>query len=249
MVKRKTLSPKVRFEIFKRDSFTCQYCGRSAPEVILRCDHIHPVAKDGDNDLTNLITACFDCNAGKGDRLLDDASEIEKQQKQLAQLQERRNQIQMMKKWRDECLAIDSEMVDTIEQDFRRTFDKSFTDVGRKDMTKLIKRYGFGEIMECVAIACEQYEDAGTAFGKVAGIARCRQVDRENPGLGKLPYVAAILRNRSLHVGHNQLKILFDELISRRKSVDKVIELAKTERTWTRFIDASWNYVRSREDA
>jgi 5-methylcytosine-specific restriction endonuclease McrA len=27
MVKRKALSAKARFEIFKRDAFTCQYCG------------------------------------------------------------------------------------------------------------------------------------------------------------------------------------------------------------------------------
>lgn len=42
MSKRKGLSPKVRFEVFKRDSFKCQYCGRSAPDVMLRADHIEP---------------------------------------------------------------------------------------------------------------------------------------------------------------------------------------------------------------
>lgn len=30
MAKRKSLSKKIRFEVFKRDSFTCQYCGRKA---------------------------------------------------------------------------------------------------------------------------------------------------------------------------------------------------------------------------
>jgi len=30
--KRKSLSKKVRFEVFKRDSFQCQYCGASAPD-------------------------------------------------------------------------------------------------------------------------------------------------------------------------------------------------------------------------
>ena len=32
-VKRRAVSKKLRFEIFKRDSFTCQYCGRKAPDV------------------------------------------------------------------------------------------------------------------------------------------------------------------------------------------------------------------------
>lgn len=63
---RKPLSKKQRFEILKRDGFVCQYCGRGAPESILHIDHIVPVAMGGDNDSANLITACLECNAGKG---------------------------------------------------------------------------------------------------------------------------------------------------------------------------------------
>ena len=65
MAKRKKLGKKIRFEVFKRDSFTCQYCGQSAPQVILEVDHIVPVSKGGDDELTNLITSCRDCNRGK----------------------------------------------------------------------------------------------------------------------------------------------------------------------------------------
>lgn len=60
------ISKKLRFEIFKRDNFTCQYCGRQTPDVILEVDHISPKAKGGDDDIQNLITSCFDCNHGKG---------------------------------------------------------------------------------------------------------------------------------------------------------------------------------------
>lgn len=35
MSKRKSISKKLRFEVFKRDGFTCQYCGRMAPDVVL----------------------------------------------------------------------------------------------------------------------------------------------------------------------------------------------------------------------
>ncbi|MFX5785200.1 HNH endonuclease, partial [Acinetobacter baumannii] len=48
MATRKNISTKTRFEVFKRDSFKCQYCGRCAPEVILHVDHIHPVSKGGE---------------------------------------------------------------------------------------------------------------------------------------------------------------------------------------------------------
>lgn len=38
--KRIAISKRVRFDVFKRDSFKCQYCGKSAPDVILEVDHI-----------------------------------------------------------------------------------------------------------------------------------------------------------------------------------------------------------------
>jgi len=60
-----SISQKLRFEVFKRDGFICQYCGNHPPEIILECDHIHPVSKGGNNDINNLITSCFDCNRGK----------------------------------------------------------------------------------------------------------------------------------------------------------------------------------------
>ncbi len=64
------LSKKRRFEVFKRDGFTCQYCGRKPPEVLLEADHITPQSKGGDDDSVNIITACRDCNRGKGAREL-----------------------------------------------------------------------------------------------------------------------------------------------------------------------------------
>lgn len=64
---RKPLSKRTRFEVFKRDAFTCQYCGRTPPDVVLHCDHIEPVAEGGGDEITNLVTACIDCNLGKSD--------------------------------------------------------------------------------------------------------------------------------------------------------------------------------------
>lgn len=67
MPQRKSISKKLRFDIFKRDGFTCQYCGRNPPLVILEVDHIIPVSKKGTNNIDNLTTACFYCNRGKRD--------------------------------------------------------------------------------------------------------------------------------------------------------------------------------------
>lgn len=65
MTDRQSISKKLRFEVFKRDKFTCQYCGKSAPEVVLHVDHIHPVSEGGETEIINLITSCFDELAGQ----------------------------------------------------------------------------------------------------------------------------------------------------------------------------------------
>lgn len=68
---RTPISKGVRFEIFKRDDFTCQYCGAHPPNVILHVDHITPVKMGGGNEPENLITACEACNLGKSATPLD----------------------------------------------------------------------------------------------------------------------------------------------------------------------------------
>lgn len=60
------LSKKTRFEVFKRDRFTCTYCGKRPPDVMLEVDHIHPRAEGGTDDPANLTTSCLACNRGKG---------------------------------------------------------------------------------------------------------------------------------------------------------------------------------------
>ncbi|MCS4277383.1 hypothetical protein M2390_002589 [Mycetocola sp. BIGb0189] len=59
------ITKRTRFEILRRDNYTCQYCGAKAPDVALHIDHVVPVALGGDDKPGNLIAACADCNSGK----------------------------------------------------------------------------------------------------------------------------------------------------------------------------------------
>lgn len=72
-VSRMTISSRLRFSILERDGYRCRYCGRSAPQVVLHVDHIHPRSKGGTDAEENLVTACEGCNLGKADRLLGKA--------------------------------------------------------------------------------------------------------------------------------------------------------------------------------
>lgn len=66
-----SLKPGIRFNIFKRDHYRCQICGRTAQDgAILEVDHKHPVILGGKDDIENLWVLCFECNRGKGMKTL-----------------------------------------------------------------------------------------------------------------------------------------------------------------------------------
>lgn len=59
---------EIRERIFKRDNYTCGYCGEIGKR--LECDHVVPVSKGGSHDDENLVTSCFKCNRSKAAKLL-----------------------------------------------------------------------------------------------------------------------------------------------------------------------------------
>lgn len=63
---RTPLSKRTRFEVLERDGFRCRYCGAEASEARLHVDHRHPRSRGGSDKFWNLVTACADCNLGKG---------------------------------------------------------------------------------------------------------------------------------------------------------------------------------------
>ena len=68
------VSKTLRFEVLRRDSHTCRYCGASAPDVALTVDHVIASALGGSDDPSNLVAACVDCNSGKGATPVDAAT-------------------------------------------------------------------------------------------------------------------------------------------------------------------------------
>lgn len=68
-----TVSRRLRYEVLRRDAFTCRYCGAKAPDVALTVDHVLAVALGGGDEPNNLVTACADCNAGKSSTTVDAA--------------------------------------------------------------------------------------------------------------------------------------------------------------------------------
>ena len=158
--KRKSLYKKMRFEVFKRDGFKCQYCGDHPPSVLLHVDHIVAVAMGGKNDIDNLVTACEPCNLGKGARdlsvvpqtLADKAATVAEREAQLMGYQE----ILEAKRVRieDELWRV-AEVIET---------GSSKTGMSR-DWTASIRRFndrlGVHAVLEAADIARGQYPYGG----------------------------------------------------------------------------------------
>lgn len=181
---RTPLSKKTRFEVFKRDSFTCQYCGKSAPDVILEVDHIIPVAQGGTDDLFNLITSCRDCNRGKGKRMLSDKTTIEKQKAELDKLNKRREQLEMLVEWREELSNVESKEIDAVSDAIARVSEWEPNDIGRQYIKRLFRQFTLIEVLEAVDIAFDYYykgdsETWNVAFNKIGGICYNRKKQKE----------------------------------------------------------------------
>ena len=206
MAERKPISKKLRFEVFKRDSFTCQYCGKSAPDVVLHVDHIKPVKEGGTNDITNLVTACADCNLGKGARKLSDSSEVMKAKKQLDELNARREQLEMMLQWKEGLSDIEEQQVDAIAERFDSFSGYNVNENGRRKIKKWIKDFGLNEIYDCIEISCDQYlrategknthQSVEKAFSYIPRIAYTRKQLKEHPEKQDFMYIRGILKNR-----------------------------------------------------
>jgi 5-methylcytosine-specific restriction endonuclease McrA len=57
-----------RMNVYRRDEFTCQYCGEQPGPSKLTFDHVVPRARGGRTEWTNIVTACTPCNAKKAAR-------------------------------------------------------------------------------------------------------------------------------------------------------------------------------------
>lgn len=220
----------------KRDSFTCQYCGAKAPDVILHVDHINPVSKGGRNEIINLITSCEPCNLGKSDRLLGDSSSIEKQRAQLQELNARREQLEMLLEWRDGLAELGEQQVDAVV-DRMASHTKGFraNDVERKAVASWLTKYGLPEVLDAIVTASHKIpseinqEEADKFFHSIPRICAMSRLPEAEQ---RLRYARGILRNRIYFnegLGWELLRAAYESGVG----VEDLIGHAKRVKTWT----------------
>jgi hypothetical protein len=175
------LSKSVRFEVFARDAFTCQYCGRRPPEVILECDHIHPRSKGGENDLLNLVTSCADCNRGKSAKVISEVAPRPDADLAFLKTQQEIVEVQRFLKAKKKQDRLHEKMCDTLREIWTRYLTPDDVPTSRVFIPWVIK-YGADEVSESIAAASNAYSSG--------------QFGYHNEVFKLIKYVGAILRNR-----------------------------------------------------
>lgn len=247
-----TISKKLRFEVFKRDKFTCQYCGKSAPDVTLHVDHIEPKSKGGSDDILNLITSCFDCNMGKKDRRLSDDTVIQKRKRQLDELQERREQLEMLMEWQKGLLDLDSDIVNGLHDLWKQLAPGyQLSQTGLTEIKKWVKRWDLMEIADAMRVSTDQYlryevvsegeprptaESVTKAFDYVPRIIANKKTMADKPYLKDLYYIRGILKNRLSYCNPQKALEYLEDAYNADVPINELTDLAKTVRNWTLFV-------------
>lgn len=174
--KRQAISKRKRFEVLKRDNFTCQYCSSKPPKVPLEVDHIVPVSKGGKNDMSNLITACLDCNRGKSDVPLDNVPPTLSEKTERKQLAvEQYKQYQRVLKKAQKQINDDIDLVERTYGIYSNGY--MFTDRFRISVKRFINDLGVEEVNDSMEIACTKVR-YGDPLNYFCGI--CWSKIREN---------------------------------------------------------------------
>ena len=62
-----------RQNIYARDKYRCQYCGKRHPTEEFTYDHVIPKSRGGKTEWENIVTCCVFCNRKKGGRTPNEA--------------------------------------------------------------------------------------------------------------------------------------------------------------------------------
>ena len=124
----------------------------------------------------NLITSCFGCNNGKRAILLDDNHVVTKQKQSLNELQERKNQIEMIAEWRKDLLNVNdlktNKLCDYILSGWNYEIDIS----QKRKLRIIANKFDLNLVYDAIERAFDHYSDRNyydgneVAFSKIGGI-------------------------------------------------------------------------------
>jgi hypothetical protein len=239
------ISKTLQAEVFRRDSFTCQYCGAKAPDVVLEVDEIPQISKVRKTDLSTLLTSCQGCLASRSPDVFEERSPNETQSERLDNLQKRKEQSELLFDWQKELLDQDHPFLSKLADYWSELLDEtySFTENGKTALTKLLSDFSFDQIMKGMKIAVNQYvkfvdgtptqESVELAWNKVPGIC---YVTFHKPHLKNLYYIRGIARNKCPYYFNDEDALqLLEAAYENGSDVDTLKKIAKQAHSWSQW--------------
>lgn len=143
---------------------------------MLEIDHIHPVSKGGDNEESNLITSCYDCNRGKSAGLLTDAPKS--LHDRAERVEESRSQVKEYEKIiRSARKRVDADVA-KIESVFQEIYpEEQFTSQFKMTVKTFLERFTALELVGFMEIALGRMQDSDSTIRYFCGIFKTRLRD------------------------------------------------------------------------
>lgn len=172
---RKPLSKKLRFDLFKRDSFQCVYCGNRPPNILLEIDHIIPYSKGGKDVIENLVTSCFDCNRGKSNKELSEVPKAISREISKEKLMQYRLYIEYVK----ELNSLKNEEINIVCEVYER-FNIGYTpnEKFRTTISEFIGKIGVEKTCYAMETACKKMNNSNYLLKYFCGI--CWNIFKDN---------------------------------------------------------------------
>lgn len=139
---------------------------------------------------------------------IDDNSVLNKQMKQMQEeISERREQIKLMAKWREELLNLEEEQIDLIDDQLLQLTCFSFSEKGKAKIRKFIKKYGFQLVSESLEKSANQYLDylddgsvkqasVNKVVEYIPRICAGTIAQKKHPEIKEIAYICGIIKNR-----------------------------------------------------
>jgi hypothetical protein len=162
------IEKSLKYKIFRRDNFTCQYCGKQTPKVVLNVDSLIPITSVSTNNETELITVCQDCC----------------NERQAIPVNERQEQIEAYEKFLLERQKEQSIVIEELGEYWSLLCDNQYelNEHGLESLKKFLVHLVPFEIRESMDIAADKIpnENIGERFKYFCGI--CHNKIREKSG-------------------------------------------------------------------
>ena len=245
MAKRAGISKAKRFRIYERDKFTCQYCGRKAPDIILQIDHITPHALTQDDTDLNLTTSCVECNAGKSDRVLDPASAALKKRAQMELEHEHKEQLLMLVDWQRRIIEGRIHEGDLVIEyaNYWLNPEYSINDNGRAKLISTFKVYGLETTQEAIDRSFKTYmrdgktkESVEEALSKIKPICKRIVLEKENPYIADACHILNVFNKYSGRYRDGSMSEVVDYLAAGLKKSDLMLIASRKYKYWYEFI-------------